>query len=461
MKHLKKFIWVVLIGISFITSCQKETYELGRLLDKSEIKFEVVQDLVADPGGNTVILINKTPGTIAKWDYGTGKSMKDRDTIRYAFKGDYTVNLSFATDGGIVEADPVTVKVTADNLNYVSDPLWIALSGGPGNEKSWVLDVTAKYFAGPLFFAGTNNEWPYTKETESFGCGGSDCWNWNPQNDPSWLVPSGDYGTMTFSLKGGPFVKTNHLMLSGRGQESGTYYLDKDKKTLTMTGATPLHDTFRDGCVGEWGKIRVMSLTENTMQLAVLRTSCEGPCLLIYNFISKEYSDNWVPPAPPAGDDFDEGFNPALSSNELVDMLTGTSTRTWGLDVNGNPVDWVAKGKGWTAGQGDSRDWGWNDSWVAAATNSWIKFEKTGLKYTRSQNGTLTSGTFSVDASTNEINLGSNTLIQNAGHWMNPTQTTIKVIKAFKGEEATKGIWLGTAYDSTKDEWLVFHYITQ
>jgi hypothetical protein len=41
-----------------------------------------------------------------------------------------------------------------------------------------------------------------------------------------------------------------------------------------------------------------MSLTENTLQLAVLRDpelSGEGACLLVYNFISKEYYDNWTP----------------------------------------------------------------------------------------------------------------------------------------------------------------------
>ncbi|MCO4291573.1 hypothetical protein NF867_01680 [Solitalea sp. MAHUQ-68] len=459
MKHLKKFIWVVLIGISFITSCQKETYDLGRMLDKSEIKFEVVQDLVTDPGGNTVILINKTPETVAMWDYGTGKSNRDRDTIRFAFKGDYTVKYSAMTAGGVVEMDPVTVKVTADNLSYVNDPLWIALSGGPGNEKTWILDIKAQYFDGPLYFYGTNNGW---LEGGNAGCYGADCWNWNPvYKDNTWLMDNGDYGTLTFNLKGGPFVKANHLMLPSRGQESGTYYLDKDNKTLTMTGATPLHDANRDGCVAAWGNIKVMSLTATTMQLAVLRTSCEGPCLLVYNFVSKEYSDNWTPPPPPVGNNFDEGFNPKFETGELLNMITSSSMRTWALDASGNPVDWIGKGKGWTTGQADSRDWGWNDSWVTAATNSWIKFEKNGLKYTRNQNGTITTGTFSINESTNEINLGSNTLIQNSGSWMNPTQTTIKVVKAFKGDEATKGIWFGTAYDSGKDEWLAFHYIMQ
>jgi hypothetical protein len=97
-------------------------------------------------------------------------------------------------------------------------------------------------------------------------------------------MPSGDYGTMTFNLKGGPFVKVVHTKVPGRSTENGTYYLDRYKKTLTINGAAPLHDAGRDGCVAQWGSIRLLSLTETSMQFAVMRTSCEPPCLLVYNY---------------------------------------------------------------------------------------------------------------------------------------------------------------------------------
>src|SRR5690606_21067535 len=97
----------------------------------------------------------------------------------------------------------------------------------------------------------------------------------------SWLMAYGDYGTMTFSLQGGPYVTVNHLMLPGRATESGTYFLDADTKMLTMTGATPLHDSGRDGCVVDWGSIQLFSLTEDAMQLGVMRKdACEGAAYL-------------------------------------------------------------------------------------------------------------------------------------------------------------------------------------
>jgi hypothetical protein len=285
MKRFHTLILFTLGTLFFASSCQKDDHELGRMLDRSEVNFKVVQDLVTDPGGNTVIMINETPETISMWDYGTGRSNRQVDTVRFAFQGDYVIKFSALTAGGIVEMEPKVVKVTQNNLNYVNDPLWTALSGGVGNEKTWVLDTNAKGFDGPLYFYGTKNGWQGACMEP-----GGDCWNWNPvYKDNTWLMPGGDYGTMTFSLKNGPFVKVNHLQIPARGVENGTYFLDINTKTLSFTDATPLHDQGRDACVAAWGNTRILSLTENSMQLGVMRNaSCDGAALLVYNFVPKD-----------------------------------------------------------------------------------------------------------------------------------------------------------------------------
>jgi hypothetical protein len=287
LKPMKRFhtLFLTLLGtMSFLSSCQKDDHELGRRLDKSEVTFRVEQDLVTDPGGNTVVLINETPQTVPMWDYGTGRSTRQVDTVRFAFKGDYVVKFSAMTAGGIVEMEPKTVTVTDNNFNYINDPLWTALSGGVGQEKTWVLDIKAARFDGPLYFYGTKNGWQGACLEP-----GGDCWNWSPvYKDNTWLMPAGDYGTMTFSLKNGPFVKVNHLKVPGRSTENGTYYLDANAKTLSFTGATPLHDQGRDACVAAWGSTRILSLTENSMQLGVIRTSCEGPALMVYNYVPQD-----------------------------------------------------------------------------------------------------------------------------------------------------------------------------
>jgi hypothetical protein len=281
MKFIKQITLLIFIVAAFVLSCKKKDYSLGRLPDKSEINMEVKQDLVVDPGGNTVYLINHTDKVEPVWNYTTGKSMRRVDTVRYAFKGDYKIARSAITDGGIVYLDTINIRVTQDNLNYVSDPLWIALSGGPGNEKVWTLDLDAngvsKSFDGPVFFCGDEYRWGGTCAKP-----GGNCWTWFPKwSDNTWICPKGDYGTMTFSLKGGPFIKVDQKMIPNSGVFNGTYYLDKDAKTISFSGVTPLNQGWDQLYSKGW----LITLTDKTMQIAFKHPSkAEAE---IFNYISQ------------------------------------------------------------------------------------------------------------------------------------------------------------------------------
>lgn len=454
MKNIKLLMTsFLMLAALLISSCSPDTYSLDEPMDKSDIHFEITQDLAADAGGNTVILKNTTPGVVLTWDYVTGKSNKAVETVKYAFKGNYTIKISAVTDGGIVELDPVTVTVSADNLNYVNDPLWTALSGGVGKQKSWIFD-NGKYGLAPgaMSYADPSG----TVEWGNFSP------NWEPAGNANSSTDAdmhwGRY--MTFSLEGGPFMTVHEA--DGTTIESGSYFLDINAHTLTTNGAKILRPDNYIANASNWtSNIKVLKLTDNQLRIAIMRTNSEGAWWYIWNFVSKEYADNYVPIVTEPV--VDEGFNPTFASGELLKMLTGGvgAGRMWALDASGNPVDWLAAGIGWTTGPGSSSDWGWNPDWAAVAGNSWIRFDQYGGKqnYTRSQNGVVTSGLFTINAETNEINLGSETLIQNPSSWMNPTTNVIKVVKAYNDDFATKGIWFGTSYDAGKNEWFVFHYI--
>ncbi len=454
MKNIKLLVTsFLMLALMLVSSCSPDSYSLDDTMDKSDIHFEITQDLVTDPGGNTVILKNTTPGVILNWDYVTGKSNKADLKVQYAFKGNYTIKISAVTGGGIVELDPVTITVSEDNLNYVNDPLWTALSGGVGNKKSWIAD-NGKYGLAPgaMSFADPAGVVEWNKFSP----------NWEPEGNANSSTDAdmhwGRY--MTFSLDGGPFMTVHEA--DGTSIESGAYFLDINAHTLTTTGATILRPDNYIANASNWTtEIKVLTLTENQLRIAIKRTNSEGPWWYIWNFVSKEYADNYVPivTAPV----LDEGYNPTFAPGELLTMLTGGAGagRVWALDAAGNPVDWVGKGIGWTTGPGSSYSWGWNDDWAAIAANSWIRFDQWGgkLNYTRSQNGVVTSGLFTINSATNEINLGTEKLLQNSTSFMNPTTNVIKVVKAYNTEFLQKGIWLGTSYDETKDEWFVFHYI--
>ncbi len=457
MKNIKKYFVVAVAALLFATSCQDNAPNLGAPLSKTQIQYSVTQDLQVDAGGNTVILSNTTPGTVSMWDYGTGKSTRAQDTIHFPFEGDYVIKFSAVTGGGIVACDPITVRVTASNTSYISDPLFTTLAGGPNKSKTWVLDLdsngVSKAFTSPLYFAGDDGTGKVCTPTS-----GGSCWTWYPAwSGNTWIAPKANLGSMTFSLIGGPYITVVQKALgSGNGTFNGTYTLDPSALTITYTDVTPLNVGRTDQI---YSKATVVSMTDTTMQLALHNSGSAE--FEIYNFISKEYGDNWVPPTPTAPKP-DDGFNPTFASGELLNILTGGSSsgRFWVLDASGNPVDWVDAGRGWTTGASSSYNWGWSDDWVAAVQNSWIRFDTFGgQNYTRFQGGNTYTGTFTIDEANNLITLSSgNTLLQNSNSWMNPTTSSIKVVKGWSTDYTTKGIWFGTSYDPSKDEWLIFHY---
>ena len=457
---------LLLVAGQLLTSCEPDTYSLGDKLEESEIDFEIVQDFNVDPGGNTVILTNKTPGTILTWDYGTGKSNKATETIQYAFQGDYVIKISAVTAGGIVEFDPITITVTEDNLNYVNDPLWTALSNGVGNSKTWLLDLDenglSKYFAGPQYFYGTDNGWLLggnSWDGGDTGCYGDDCWNWSPDwAGNQWLMDAEDFGSMTFSLDGGPYVTTNNL--STDTLEEGTYFLDKDAHILTFTNATMLHNVGTDACVDNWGNAKILSLTEDTMQLGVIRRDdCDGSALLVYNFISKDYSDNWVAEDLPEPEPIVD-----LNGETLDDILSVTSSKTWALSPD-SPFDWTdLEGNllnGWEAAT-DYPDWaGYSAADQAAVAANKITFSSDGTIKTIDNNSVETEGNYSINDN-NVISFSGITPSFNMGAWAVATTTSQnewKVVKTAVTGSVVTDIWFGKRDETGKDEYMVFHFV--
>ncbi|UOB18739.1 hypothetical protein [Abyssalbus ytuae] len=401
MKSIIKILMLLGVLVLFF-SCNDNDYELGEKLSPSELNFSVVQDYSADAGGNTVILTNNTPGTVAVWDYQTGTSNKNQVVVNYAFAGEYTIKFSAVTAGGIVEAESVIITVTDDNYNYVTDPLWETLSGGVGNTKKWYLDLDAdglsRYFTSPLYFYGTDNGW---LEGGDAGCYGDDCWTWAPVWESNqWIMDAADYGYMEFSLDGGPFVTVDHLTLPALGTQSGTYSLDVESYTLAMSNAGMLHNTGYDDCVSNWGNITLFSLTEDTMQLGVIREaigacSSEGQAMIVYNFISEEYRDNWIPeetgPVEPIlPDDWEN----------TVSEITSTSIE-WKLSEN-NPIDWAnldgSMMNGWQV-PGDYPDWlGAPDPSVYGDFSMTINSSDNSVVFV-TPDGTTTEGTYEINSS--------------------------------------------------------------
>ena len=300
-RNIKNIYLLLLFAATVLAACTPDEYSLGDIdVETTDLTEGNAYKIEPDAGNPNIIYLKSLMGTeyTPLWNHPQGRSQEQVVTLKIPFAGTYEVQFGVETRGGIVYGEKTTFEVREMYAGFISDPLWTLLSGGAGEEKTWYLDLdengVSRYFAGPLFFYGTDDSWDTV--TGNLPAEGPDSWNWSPDYPGnSWLMTAADFGSMTFDLKDGANVTVIHKTIPSRGTEKGVYMIDVDNHTLRMTNASLLHDTGRDQHVVDWGDIRIMSLTENTMQLAVLRDpvlSGDSKCLLVYNFISKEYRDN-------------------------------------------------------------------------------------------------------------------------------------------------------------------------
>lgn len=407
-----KYVSAAVLGMMTM-ACLPESPELdlpaGPTIAPEEIvpgrAYTITQDS-SDP--NTIYLHSEMGnGYTALWEYPGGRSQKQDVTVKLAFAGTYEFTFGVMTKGGPVYGAPYTLELTTNNFAYVEDEMWTMLSGGRDNSKTWVLDIDAdgvcRYFAGPLYFYGTDDCWETYHGAAGFDYnndGSVDCWSWAADwaGNGSWLLGgtgAADYGSMTFDLIGGANITT----VDYDGNEvTGTYELKTDEHILRMTDARLIHDPGRDGIVNDWRTIRVLDLTENTMMLGVIRDNdpSEGPCLLVYNFISKEYRDNWVPSVPEGP----EATEPSLPDGwqDTVGSIRQTSIK-WTLS-NSNPIDWCTPAgvimNGWSS-PADYPDWlGTPDPSVYE--NFSLTMDSADNTYTAiAPDGTEVAGTYTLD----------------------------------------------------------------
>jgi hypothetical protein len=153
--------------------------------------------------------------------------------------------------------------------------MWIALAGGYGKSKTWVLDLDAagksKYFDGPFYFGGTG-------------------WEWDPKfSDIPWAgVSAGDYGTMTFDLIGDAHFSSDNKMFP-EYSGTGKFMIYTATNELSTIGGQVLHDKAQGGQVANWyAKMPIKTLTDSTLQLIAKKDPNNW---LIYNYITKKYYD--------------------------------------------------------------------------------------------------------------------------------------------------------------------------
>ena len=276
MKNKFKILYSLLGLALLFSACTPDNYELGALMNKSALKFTVAP---SSKNPNDIVLTSLTPNVTPLWVTPSGHSTRVKDTINVPFPGVYTFKYGVESDGGYAEADSLSITINTLDKNAVSTPMWVNLTGGYGKSKTWVLDIDAngisKYFSGAIYFAGLHDD--------------GSAWEWDA-GWASWIMPIGDYGTMTFDLIGNANFSSNNKMLPALGSAAGKFMLYPDTSQLQTYGAQLLHDSSQGSGVANWfAKMTIKSISADQMQIIAVKDSKNW---VIYNYITKAYYDS-------------------------------------------------------------------------------------------------------------------------------------------------------------------------
>lgn len=462
MNKTIKIFATIFLSLLVWVSCTPDEFELGKVdVSPDELVEGIAFSIEHDADNPNIVYLKSLMNSkyTPLWSHPQGRSQASAVTLKIPFEGTYSVRFGVQTRGGIVYGEPVTFTVDDFYAPFVEDEMWALLSGGVGESKTWIHDngeyglATGEMdYADPATVVEWNNFSP----------------NWSPgkghTNDESiWN------NTITFSLIGAANVEVDYSTPEPNGtQESGTFMLDEISHTLTLTDAKIMHTPGWSFKTTNWSSnLKILTLTENQLRVAVLReeVSGESEWWMIWNYVSKEYADNYVPeetedPVPPIDGDPN-------------DVLTTTRTKVWTLSLD-SPYDWADLNGGllnnFTGGEDTYLSTGWAayDPDMIAATNlTFTSLTSTGGNYTFDRFGEASiSGTYSI-AQNNDINFGqplTAKISESDFGWtssMYLNTTSENKLRILKTKADVFGnvtdMWLGQR-SADKDEYMVFHF---
>ena len=283
--------WVTMPTIDefeeLFTECKKEWVE--------DTENHVAGYKFTGPNGNSIFLPaagTRTQGNVSGEGlngYYLSGSINATDN-RFAMAYSFDQNSARRTTTPVYQALAIRPVSVAKNVKFVKEKLY----------NTWEFDLKpdgSHYkFVGPVFFYGKDACWAsYTNNQPVVG----ETTGWDADfASISWAISSADHcqGTMTFyqDEDGNDKVKVHQVQADGSYKDSeGTFTVDEKNKTITMT-IDPLNAVEYIGGITRTDetKIKVMSLSDEALQLGVIRSS-DGQ-LMIYNYVTSDVKNGYV-----------------------------------------------------------------------------------------------------------------------------------------------------------------------
>lgn len=295
---MKSYIYIFIASMLMLfAACTPESYDLGpKDVTPDDLVEGLAYTITHDANNpNIVYLESKMGGNyIPLWEHPQGRSQEKKVTLQIPFEGVYPVTFGVQTRGGVVYGAPATFTIENFYAGFVTNELWTLLTGGVGASKTWIPD-NGQYGlgSGEISFADPSG----TVEWNNWSS------NWDP--GPGQTIGEGEApiwdSSMTFDLINGANVVVDDRSTGGTGEKKGTFMLNTDQHTITFTDVDLLHTAGWNNRTSNWRKdLKILTLTENQLRIGILRekeTSGEDPWWIVWNYVNKEYADNYEPPA--------------------------------------------------------------------------------------------------------------------------------------------------------------------
>ena len=284
--------WVTMPTIDefeeLFTECKKEWVE--------DTENHVAGYKFTGPNGNSIFLPaagTRTQGNVSGEGlngYYLSGSINATDN-RFAMAYSFDQNSARRTSTPVYQALAIRPVSVAKNVKFDKEKLY----------NTWEFDLKpdeSHYkFVGPVFFYGKDASWAsYTNNQPVVG--ETTGWDADYASIKSWAItdPSHCNGTMTFykDEDGNDKVKVHQVQADGSYKDSeGTFTVDEKNKTITMT-IDPLNAVEYIGGITRTDetKIKVMSLSDEALQLGVIRSG-DGQ-LMIYNYVTSDVKNGYV-----------------------------------------------------------------------------------------------------------------------------------------------------------------------
>lgn len=227
----------------------------GTVLSENDLDIDVYP---LTDGGNQIVLINHTPNVAPHWDYGSGISTRQNDTVIVPFLGKQDIVFTAMCSGGTVST---TRSVSIEHLTSPVAKEYTLFAGTDTAGKTWMWD-----FEDPSDAVWGNGGYPGDKAPAWAVITAADMNS--PERDPA-----GMNGTMVFDMNGG----ANLTKVSQTGEVLGkgifSFDMTPDKAgwsigKLTITGTTVLCGFSPNEGNKTVNTFDILELTEDRMVLA-------------------------------------------------------------------------------------------------------------------------------------------------------------------------------------------------